>query len=150
LKFFKGATIYILIIVMAIFLIKLTTPPVIKEVGMDYNAFKRAVVEDQVKDVAAVIEDNTIKYTVTMKDDKKHEVIGLGTDPPTYGGFVFPRSSLPRRRASETSMVGGITFHNASHSRHRSFVLLYDATKPGWWQSGDAVWEKQSTTCRRR
>lgn len=65
---------------MAIAFIKLSTPPVIKEVGMDYNAFKRAVVENQVKDVAAVMEDHTTKYTVTMKDDKKHEVIGLGTD----------------------------------------------------------------------
>lgn len=80
-KFFKNATIYILIILMAIVLIKWSTPPVSKEVEMDYNAFKRAVVADQVKDVAAVIEDNTIKYTVTMKDDKKHVVIGVGTDP---------------------------------------------------------------------
>ncbi|MFZ3132531.1 MAG: cell division protein FtsH, partial [Desulfosporosinus sp.] len=80
-KFFKNTAIYILIILMAIVFIKWSTPPVSKEVGMDYNAFKRAVVEDQVKDVAAVIEDNTIKYTVTMKDDTKHEVIGLGTDP---------------------------------------------------------------------
>jgi len=81
LKFFKNAAIYILIILMAIVFIKWSTPPVSKEVEMDYNAFKRAVVEDQVKDVTAVIEDNTITYTVTMKDDKKHEVIGLGTDP---------------------------------------------------------------------
>src|SRR5665648_1275937 len=66
---------------MAIVLLKWTTPPVAKDVGMDYNAFKKAVVADQVKDVAAVVEDNTIKYTVTMKDDKTHEVIGLGTDP---------------------------------------------------------------------
>ncbi|HBP64920.1 MAG TPA: cell division protein FtsH [Desulfosporosinus sp.] len=80
-KYFKSATIYILIILMAIVLIKWTTPPVTKDVGMDYNAFKKAVVADQVKDVAAVVEDNTIKYTVTMKDDKKHEVVGLGTDP---------------------------------------------------------------------
>jgi cell division protease FtsH len=81
LKVFKNAAIYILIILMAIVFIKWSTPPVSKEVEMDYNAFKRAVVEDQVKDVTAVIEDNTITYTVTMKDDKKHEVIGLGTDP---------------------------------------------------------------------
>src|SRR5665648_685293 len=66
---------------MAIVLLKWTTPPVAKDAGMDYNAFKKAVVADQVKDVAAVVEDNTIKYTVTMKDDKTHEVIGLGTDP---------------------------------------------------------------------
>jgi len=66
---------------MAIVLMKWSTPPVATEAGLDYNAFKKAVVEDQVKDVAAVVEANTIKYTVTMKDDKKHEVIGLGTDP---------------------------------------------------------------------
>lgn len=80
-KYFKSVTIYILIILMAIVLIKWTTPPVTKDAGMDYNAFKKAVVADQVKDVAAVVEDNTIKYTVTMKDDKTHDVIGLGTDP---------------------------------------------------------------------
>ena len=66
---------------MAIVLMKWSTPSVPKEAGLDYNAFKKAVVADQVKDVAAVVEDNTIKYSVTMKDDKKHEVIGLGTDP---------------------------------------------------------------------
>jgi len=81
LKVFKNATIYILIILMAIVLMKWSTPSVPKEAGLDYNAFKKAVVADQVKDVAAVVEDNTIKYSVTMKDDKKHEVIGLGTDP---------------------------------------------------------------------
>jgi len=66
---------------MAIAFIKLSTPPVSKDVVMNYNEFKRAVVQDQVKDVAAVVEDNTIKYTVTMKDDKKHEVVGLLNDP---------------------------------------------------------------------
>ncbi len=80
-KVFKGATTWILIIFMAIVLIKLSAPPVPKDVAMNYNEFKRAVVQDQVKDVVAVIEDNTINYTVTMKDDKKHEVIGLLTDP---------------------------------------------------------------------
>lgn len=80
-KVFKGATTWILIIFMAIVLIKLSAPPVPKDVAMNYNEFKKAVVQDQVKDVLAVIEDNTIKYTVTMKDDKKHEVIGLLTDP---------------------------------------------------------------------
>lgn len=65
---------------MAIMLIKWSTPPVTKDAGLDYNAFKKAVVEDQVKDVAAVVEDNTIKYTVTMRDDKKYVVVGLGTD----------------------------------------------------------------------
>lgn len=66
---------------MAIMLIKWSTPPVSKEVGMDYNSFKRAVAEDQVKSVVAVVEDTSTKYTVTMKDDKKHEVIGLTSDP---------------------------------------------------------------------
>lgn len=80
-KVFKNATIYILIILMAIVLIKWSTPPANKDTEMDYNAFKKAVVTDQVKEVAAVIENNTIKYTVTMKDDKKHEVTGLAIDP---------------------------------------------------------------------
>ena len=80
-KVFKNVTIYILIILMAIMLIKWSTPPVSKTEGLDYNAFKRAVIEDRVKDVGAVIENNTIKYSVTMKDDKKHEVIGLADDP---------------------------------------------------------------------
>ncbi|ODA39651.1 ATP-dependent zinc metalloprotease FtsH [Desulfosporosinus sp. BG] len=80
-KVFKNATIYILIILMAIVLIKWSTPPVNKDLAMDYNTFKRAVVEDQVKDVNGVIDNNTIKYTVTMKDDTKHEVIGFASDP---------------------------------------------------------------------
>jgi len=62
-------------------LIQWSTPPVSTEVGLDYNAFKKAVVEDQVKSVVAVVENNSTKYTVTMKDDKKHEVIGLASDP---------------------------------------------------------------------
>jgi len=77
----KNATIYVLIIVMAIMLIKWTTPPVSKVTELDYNAFKKAVVADQVKTVAGVIENNTIKYTVTMKDDKTHEVVGFANDP---------------------------------------------------------------------
>ncbi len=80
-KVFKNAAIYILIILMAIMLIRWSTPPVSKEVGMDYNSFKRAVAEDQVKSVVAVVEETSTKYTVTMKDDKKHEVIGLTSDP---------------------------------------------------------------------
>ncbi|GAB6156183.1 ATP-dependent zinc metalloprotease FtsH [Desulfosporosinus burensis] len=79
-KVFKNAAIYLLIILMAIMLIKWSTPPVSKEIGMDYNAFKKAVVEDQVKSVVGVVEDNSTKYTVTMKDDKKHEVVGLAND----------------------------------------------------------------------
>ena len=87
-KVFKNATIYVLIILMAILLIRWSTPPVNKETGMDYNAFKRAVVADQVKDVAAVIESNAINYTVTMKDDTKHEVIGLASDPQLTADLV--------------------------------------------------------------
>ncbi|OLN28161.1 ATP-dependent zinc metalloprotease FtsH [Desulfosporosinus metallidurans] len=87
-KVFKNATIYVLIILMAILLIRWSTPPVNKETGLDYNAFKRAVVADQVKDVAAVIENNAIKYTVTMKDDTKHEVIGLASDPQLTSDLV--------------------------------------------------------------
>jgi len=81
LKVLKNAAIYILIILMAIVLIKWSTPPVSQAVGLDYNAFKKAVVEDQVKSVVAVVENNSTKYTVTMKDDKKHEVVGLASDP---------------------------------------------------------------------
>ncbi|MDO0823930.1 ATP-dependent zinc metalloprotease FtsH [Desulfosporosinus nitroreducens] len=66
---------------MAIMLIKWSTPPVSKDIGLDYNAFKKAVVEDQVKSVVAVVESNSTKYSVTMKDDEKHEVIGLASDP---------------------------------------------------------------------
>ena len=100
-KFFKNATIYILIILMAIVLIKWTTPPVNKEEGMNYNAFKKAVVADQVKDVAAVIEDNTITYTVTMKDGKKHEVVGLQSDPQLTAdlythGLPYTVAPLPK------------------------------------------------------
>jgi cell division protease FtsH len=81
LKFFKNAAIYLLIILIAIVILKWSTPPVSKEVEMDYNAFKRAVIEEQVKDVKAVIDDNTITYTVTMKDDKKYVVVGPASDP---------------------------------------------------------------------
>jgi cell division protease FtsH len=86
---------------MAIVLIKWTTPPVSKEEGMNYNAFKKAVVADQVKDVAAVIEDNTITYTVTMKDDKKHEVVGLQSDPQLTAdlythGLPYTVAPLPK------------------------------------------------------
>lgn len=79
-KVFKNASIYILIILMAIMLIQWTTPPVNKKAGLDYNAFKKAVVEEQVKSVVAVVDDNSTKYTVTMKDGEEHEVIGLASD----------------------------------------------------------------------
>jgi cell division protease FtsH len=81
LKVFKNATIYVLIVLLAILLIKMSTPTTTKDTGMDYNTFKKAVAENLVKDVAAVIDNNSIKYTVTMKDDSKHEVIGLANDP---------------------------------------------------------------------
>ena len=80
-KVFKNATIYILIILMAIVLIKWSTPPVSKDTVMNYNSFKKAVVANQVKDVSAVIESNTIKYTVTMNDGTTHDVIGVSNDP---------------------------------------------------------------------
>ena len=80
-KVFKNAAIYLLIILMAIMLIQWSTPPVSTEVGMDYNTFKKAVVEDRVKSVLAVVDANSTKYTVTMRDDTKHEVIGLASDP---------------------------------------------------------------------
>ena len=80
-KVFKNAAIYILIILMAIMLIQWSTPPVSTEAGLDYNAFKKAVVEDQVKSVKAVVDNNATKYTVTMKDDKIHEVVGIESDP---------------------------------------------------------------------
>lgn len=80
-KVFKNAAIYLLIILMAIMLIKWSTPPVSTEVGMDYNTFKKAVIEDRVKSIVAVVDDNSTKYTVTMKDDKIHEVVGLASDP---------------------------------------------------------------------
>ena len=80
-KVFKNATIYVLIILMAIVLIKWSAPPANKDVGMDYNSFKRDVANNQVKDVSGILETNAIKYTVTLKDDTKHEVIGLANDP---------------------------------------------------------------------
>lgn len=76
-KVLKNAAIYILIILMAIVLIKWSTPPVNKEVGLDYNAFKKAVVEDQVKSVVAVVDNNSTKYTVTMKDEKNMRLSDL-------------------------------------------------------------------------
>lgn len=80
-KVFKNATIYVLIIVLAILLIRWSTPPASNNKDLDYNTFKRDVVADQVKDVAAVVESNTIKYTVTMKDGNKYEVTGFANDP---------------------------------------------------------------------
>ncbi|WP_088188616.1 ATP-dependent zinc metalloprotease FtsH [Desulfosporosinus sp. FKA] len=80
-KVFKNATIYVLIILMAIVLIKWSAPPVNKDEGMNYTEFKRDVVNNQVKDVSGIIENNTIKYTVTLKDDTKHDVVGYADDP---------------------------------------------------------------------
>lgn len=80
-KVLKNAAIYILIILMAIMLIRWSTPPVSKDTALDYNAFKKAVIEDRVKSVTAVVDTNSTKYTVTMKNDEKNEVVGLASDP---------------------------------------------------------------------
>lgn len=93
-KFFKNISIYLLIILMAVMLIKWQNPPAPAEQGMDYNTFKQAVVEDRVKSVDVVINKNINNYAVTMKDGKKYNIIGptgdeqLLADTKSHGVIV--------------------------------------------------------------
>lgn len=83
-KFFKNIAIYLLIILLAIMLIKWQSPPVNKDLTLDYNSFKKAVVEDRVTEVKAVGDKSVNRYAATMKDGKTYDIVGPVGDDKLY------------------------------------------------------------------
>lgn len=83
-KFFKNIAIYLLIILLAIMLIRWQSPPVNKDLTLDYNSFKKAIVEDRVAEVTTVGDKSVNHYTVTMKDGKKYDIVGPIGDDKLY------------------------------------------------------------------
>lgn len=79
-KFFKNASIYLLIILLAVMLIKWSNPPAATEPGVDYNNFKQAVVDDRVKEVLVVVDKDINNYSVTLKDGTKYNIYGPTED----------------------------------------------------------------------
>lgn len=79
-KVFKNAAIYLLIILLAIMLIKWSNPPANKEVGLDYNSFRQAVVQDKVQNVKVSVDQDVDEYAVTMKDGKTYQIYGPKND----------------------------------------------------------------------
>ncbi|MGI5901405.1 MAG: ATP-dependent zinc metalloprotease FtsH [Desulfitobacteriia bacterium] len=78
-KIFRNVAIYMLIILLAVFLIKLVNPPETPNT-LDYNSFKQAVVAGKVLKVSVVPNNNMNVYTVEMTDAKVYEVIGPSGD----------------------------------------------------------------------
>jgi cell division protease FtsH len=81
LKFSKNVAIYLLIILIAVILIRWSNPPASKDLGIDYNSFYQAVLEDKVQEVTRVEETSGVLYSVTLKDNTKYEILGPSEDP---------------------------------------------------------------------
>ncbi|MDA8442576.1 MAG: ATP-dependent zinc metalloprotease FtsH [Peptococcaceae bacterium] len=80
-KIFKNLAIYILIILFAVMLLKfLGNPPKQSDFKLDYNGFKQAVINDQVKQADITTEDNYYQINVTLKDGRTFEVNGPNND----------------------------------------------------------------------
>ena len=80
-KFSKNVAIYLLIILIAVILIRWSNPPASKDLGIDYNSFYQAVLEDKVQEVTRVEETSGVLYSVTLKDNTKYEILGPSNDP---------------------------------------------------------------------
>lgn len=80
-KFSKNVAIYLLIILIAVILIRWSNPPASKDLGIDYNSFYQAVLEDKVQEVTRVEETSGVLYSVTLKDNTKYEILGPSEDP---------------------------------------------------------------------
>ena len=80
-KFSKNVAIYLLIILLAVMLIKWSNPPASKDLGVDYNNFLKAVLEDKVQEVKGVAEKSGYLYSVTLKDKTKYDILGPSNDP---------------------------------------------------------------------
>lgn len=79
-KFFKNASVYLLIILIAIMLIKWANPPVSQPKDMDYTTFYNAVVTDQVQEVVIKTDDNVNTYEITTKDGQQYLALGESDD----------------------------------------------------------------------
>jgi len=62
-------------------LIRWSNPPASKDLGIDYNSFYQAVLEDKVQEVTRVEETSGVLYSVTLKDNTKYEILGPSNDP---------------------------------------------------------------------
>lgn len=75
-KIFKNVAIYLLIILLAVFLIKWANPPAEKDTSLTYDAFNEAVASGGIREVSVVVGNQVNTYTVLMKDEKAYEVTG--------------------------------------------------------------------------
>ena len=75
-KIFKNVAIYLLIVLLAILLIKWSTPPAEIDKSLTYNEFKQAVAAGNVSEVSVVVDDPVNTYTITMKNGKVYELTG--------------------------------------------------------------------------
>lgn len=87
-KIFKNVAIYVFIILLAVLLIKVANPPVEDSKTLDYNGFKKAVVESKVNNVSVVVNSLVNIYTVNMKDGTKFEVSGPRDDQKMLDDLV--------------------------------------------------------------
>lgn len=79
-KFLKSIAIYVLIVLIAIMLIRYTSPQADQPEEMVYSDFVKAVVSDQIDKVVTTTDDNVNYYEVHAKDGKEYTVIGLAED----------------------------------------------------------------------
>ncbi|OIQ10290.1 ATP-dependent zinc metalloprotease FtsH [Neomoorella thermoacetica] len=82
-RIFKNLAIYLLIVLLAVSVIRLSTPPEKPAQEWDLTRFYQAVDQDQVREVTLTPQDNIIKVDGVLKDNTKFTVNALSSTPLT-------------------------------------------------------------------
>lgn len=82
-RIFKNLAIYLLIVLLAVSVIRLSTPPEKPAQEWDLTRFYQAVDQDQVREVTLTPQDNIIKVDGVLKDNTKFIVNALSSTPLT-------------------------------------------------------------------
>ncbi|AKX92934.1 ATP-dependent zinc metalloprotease FtsH [Moorella thermoacetica] len=82
-RIFKNLAIYLLIVLLAVSVIGLSTPPEKPAQEWDLTRFYQAVDQDQVREVTLTPQDNIIKVDGVLKDNTKFIVNALSSTPLT-------------------------------------------------------------------
>ncbi|MDN5326343.1 MAG: cell division protease FtsH [Moorella sp. (in: firmicutes)] len=82
-RIFKNLAIYLLIVLLAVSVIRLSTPPEKPAQEWDLTRFYQAVDQDQVREVTLTPQDNIIKVDGALKDNTKFTVNALSSTPLT-------------------------------------------------------------------
>ncbi|MDN5344247.1 MAG: cell division protease FtsH [Clostridia bacterium] len=110
-RIFKNLAVYLLIVLLAVSIIRLSTPTEKPVQEWDLTRFYQAVDQGQVKDVTLTPHDNIIKIDGTLKDSTKFTVNALATtnlvDRLTEKGVVI-NTQPPPQPPWWTSLLGSL------------------------------------------